>query len=76
MPGVFGVPLLADCGVLCFPALAGVPWVLARAAIKSLFIPLCLDVVLQAWQVAIWEKEREGRYSLILHALHLYSSHA
>lgn len=54
-PGVFGVDvldLLADCGVLlCLP---GVPLcVLASEAMKSLFTPLCLDVVLQAWQVAI-----------------------
>lgn len=67
--------LLVDCGVLCLPALPGVLWVLARVAIKSLFIPLCLDVVLQVWQVAIWDKERKGTYSLILHALLLHSSH-
>lgn len=67
--------LLVDWGVLCFPALPGVLWVLAREAIKSLFIPLCLDVVWQVWQVAIWDKERKGRYSLILHARNLYSSH-
>ncbi len=66
--------LLVDCGVLCLPALPGVLWVLARVAIKSLFIPLCLDVVLQVWQVAIWDKERKGTYSLILHAPLLYSS--
>lgn len=58
-PGVFGVDvldLLADWGFLmCLPALPGVLlWVLASEAIKSLFTPLCLDVVLQAWQVAIW----------------------
>lgn len=52
-PGVFGVhapDLLADCGVLlCLPALPGVPlWVFASEAMKSLFTPLCLDVVLQA----------------------------
>lgn len=57
-PGVFGVDvldLLADWGVLlCLPALPGVPlWVFASEARKSLFTPLCLDVVLQAWQVAI-----------------------
>lgn len=52
-PGVFGVDvldLMADCGVLlCFPALPGTPpWVFASEARKSLFTPLCLDVVLQA----------------------------
>lgn len=57
-PGVFGVDaldLLTDWGVLlCLPALPGVlPWLLASAARKSRFAPLCLDVVLQAWQVAI-----------------------
>lgn len=55
-PGVFGVDmldLLADWGVLCLPALPGVLWVLASDAKKSLFIPLCLDAVLQVWQVAI-----------------------
>lgn len=57
-PAVFDVDvldLLADWGVLlCLPALPGMLlWVLASEAIKSLFIPLCLDVVLQAWQVAI-----------------------
>lgn len=45
--------LLVDCGVLCLPALPGVLWVLAKVAIKSLFTPLYLDVLLQAWQVAI-----------------------
>lgn len=45
--------LLADWGVLCLPALPGVLWVLASEAKKSLFIPLCLDAVLQVWQVAI-----------------------
>lgn len=56
MLGVLGVDMLAllvDCGVLCLPALPGVLWVLARVAINSLFIPLCLDVLLQVWQVAI-----------------------
>lgn len=78
LPGVLGVvtlALLVDCGVLCLPVLPGVLWVLARVAIKSLFIPLCLDVVLQVWQVAIWDKERKGTYSLILHALLPHSSH-
>ena len=78
MPAVLGVivlDLLVDCGVLCLPALPGVLWVLARVAMKSLFIPLCLDVVLQVWQVAIWDEERRRAYSLILHALNLYSSH-
>lgn len=78
MPEVLGVVTLAlwvDCGVLCLPALPGVLWVLAREVINSLFIPLCLDVALQVWQVAIWDKERKGTYSLILHALHLYPSH-
>lgn len=74
MLGVLGVDMLAllvDCGVLCLPALPGVLWVLARVAINSLFIPLCLDVLLQVWQVAIWEMERKGAYVLILHGLHL-----
>lgn len=67
--------LLDGCGVLYLPALPGVLWVLARVARNSLFIPLCLDVVLQVWQVAIWDEERKGTVSLILHALHLYPSH-
>lgn len=77
-PGVLGVDMaarLVDLGVFCFPALPGVLWVLAREVTKSLFIPLCLDVVLHVWQVAIWDKERKGKYSLILHARHQYSSH-
>lgn len=45
------------------------PWVLASEAKKSLFIPLCLDVVLQVWQVAIWDK-RKGMKPLILHVRH------
>lgn len=60
MLGVLGVDMLAllvDCGVLCLPALPGVLWVLARVAINSLFIPLCLDVLLQVWQVAISTEE-------------------
>lgn len=77
MPGVLGVvmlDLLVDCGVLCLPALPGVLWVLARVAMKSLFIPLCLEVLLQVWQVAIWNKARKGAYALISHGLHLFSS--
>lgn len=69
MPGVLGVVMLAlwvDCGVLCLTALPGVLWVLARVAMNSLFIPLCLDVLLHVWQVAIWDKERSGTYSLTL----------
>lgn len=61
--------LLVDWGVLCLPALPGVLWVLASEAKKSLFIPLCLDVVLQVWQVAIWDK-RKGMKPLILHVRH------
>lgn len=61
--------LLVDWGVLCLPALPGVLWVLASEAKKSLFIPLCLDVVLHVWQVAIWDK-REGMKPLILHVRH------
>lgn len=56
--------LLIDCGVLCLPALPGVLWVLAKVAIKSLFTPLYLDVLLQAWQVAIWDKEKERNISI------------
>lgn len=56
--------LLVDCGVLCLPALPGVLWVLAKVAIKSLFTPLYLDVLLQAWQVAIWDKEKERNISI------------
>lgn len=56
--------LLVDCGVLCLPALPGVLWVLAKVAIKSLFTPLYLDVLLQAWQVAIWDKEKERNTSI------------
>lgn len=77
LPGVLGVVMLdlfADCGVLCFPALPGVLWVLPRVPRNSLFIPLCLDVLLQVWQVAIWDKKRKGTDSLILHDLHLYST--
>ena len=62
MPGVFGVvvlDLLLDGGVLYLPTLPGVLWVFEKVAIKSLFIPLCLDVLLQAWQVAIWDNERK-----------------
>lgn len=62
LPGVLGVvmlDLLVDCGVLCLPVLPGVLCVFARVDIKSLFTPLCLDVLLQAWQVAIWDKERK-----------------
>lgn len=61
MLGVLGVvvlDLLVDCGVLCLPVLPGVLWVLERVANMSLFIPLCLDVLLQVWQVAIWDKEK------------------
>lgn len=67
MPGVLGafmLDLLIDCGVLCLPALPGVLWVLAKVAIKSLFTPLYLDVLLQAWQVAIWDKEKERNISI------------
>lgn len=53
--------LLVDCGVLCLTALPGVLWVLARVVRNSLFIPLCLDVVLQVWQVAIWDEERREK---------------
>lgn len=76
LPGVLGVvvlDLLLDWGVLYLPALPGVLWVLAKLDIKSLFTPLCMDVLLQAWQVAIWNNERNRTYSLILHDL---SSHA
>lgn len=66
--------LLVDCGVRCLPVLPGVLWVLARVDMKSLFIPLCLDVLLQVWQVAIWNREKKGAYMLILHDLQLYSS--
>lgn len=75
-PAVFDVDvldLLADWGVLlCLPALPGVLlWVLASEAMKSLFIPLYLDVVLQAWQVAISvdEEARKRRSSLLSDAL-------
>lgn len=61
--------LLVDWGVLCLPAVPGVLWVLASEAKKSLFIPLCLDVVLQVWQVAIWD-QRKGMKPLILHVRH------
>lgn len=64
LPGVLGVDMLAllvDCGVLCLPALPGVLWVLAKVVKKSLFIPLCLDVALQVWHVAIWDKTRREK---------------
>lgn len=48
MPG-----LVVDCGVLCLPAFPGVLWVLPKVAMKSRFTPLCLEVLLQVWQVAI-----------------------
>lgn len=60
-PGGLGVVVLdltPDWGVLCLPALPGVQWVLARVDRKSLFMPLCLVVLLQARQVAIWENNR------------------
>lgn len=59
-PGVLGVvvfDLFDDCGVLGLPALPGVLWAFVRVVMKSLPIPLCLDVLLQVWQVAITTEE-------------------
>lgn len=56
--GVVVFDLLLDWGVLFLPALPGVLWLLAMVERKSLLTPLCLDVLLQAWQVAIWEKKK------------------
>lgn len=68
--------LVVDCGVLCLPLLPGVLCVFERVAIKSLFTPLCLDVLLQVWQVAIWDEEKKKKtLSLILQGLYLYSFH-
>lgn len=55
LPGVLGVFVLGlpvDWGV--FGRLPALPGVL-KDAIRALFVPLCLEVVLQVWQVAIWE---------------------
>lgn len=55
LPGVLGVFVLGlpvDWGV--FGRLPALPGVL-KEAIRALFVPLCLEVVLQVWQVAIWE---------------------
>lgn len=45
-----GVTLLADWGVLHFDMLTGVFF--GKAPRKSLFVPICLDILLQVWQVA------------------------
>lgn len=49
----FGVDLLADCGVLCLPALPGVLRFLDKVVKISRFIPGCLDTLLQVWHIAI-----------------------
>lgn len=68
-PGGLGVVVLdfmLDWGVLCLPALPGGQWVLAKVDRKSLFTPLCLVVLLQAWQVAIWENNKSNASVRIL----------
>lgn len=51
--GVVEQDRLTDWGVLCLPTLPGVLRLRDSGIMNSLPIPLCLDVLLQVWQVAI-----------------------